>query len=92
MTKKCTNCKNDSFNKSTIPLIASECEAVRTHNIIKRLIFVILILSILLFGSNLAWIIYDKQFEVVSETYDIEQEAEFGSNSCVINGGDLING
>lgn len=98
MTKKCTNCKSKTQNTATdlkeIPLIASECEAIRQHGVINRLIWVCVLLIVLLFGSNLAWTIYEHQFEVVEETYDIdlEQDTEYSNNNCVVNGGNVSNG
>lgn len=95
MTKKCNGCRTQS-TATEIPLISAECEATRQHSIIKRLIVVIALLTVLLFGSNLAWIIYESQFETViettTETYEVVQDTEHGSNNCAINGGEIING
>lgn len=79
-----------------IPFIVYESEAIRNNSIIKKLILVIAILILLLFGSNLSWIVYMSQFENVvettSESYSIEQDTEQGSNNCIIKGGEIING
>lgn len=59
MSKKCTHCKIRATGKTEqIPLIAAECEATRQHTIIKRLIWAVMLLTTLLFGSNLAWVVY----------------------------------
>ena len=62
----------------------------------KRYIFVIVLLILLLVGTNAGWLIYESQFEVVeettTETYTIDQNAETGNNNSVINGGEVING
>lgn len=79
-----------------IPFIVYESEAIRNNSIIKKLILVIAILILLLFGSNLSWIVYMSQFENVvettSESYSIEQDTEQGCNNCIIKGGEIING
>lgn len=60
MSKKCTHCNSISLMRD-IPLVAAENEAMRQHAVIRKLLWVIILLVTLLFGSNLAWIVYDKQ-------------------------------
>lgn len=62
--------------------------AAMTERTIKRLWILIVILVVLLFGTNAAWIVYESQFESVSveQTIDAEQTADGGSNYIV--GGD----
>ena len=57
--------------------------------IIKWLIIVIAMLIILLAGSNLAWIIYENQFEDYSET--VTQETADGDNNYIGEDGIIIN-
>lgn len=48
---------------------------------IKRLWVLIILLIVLLFGTNAAWIYYESQFEEYTITQDVEQEADDnGSN------------
>jgi len=70
----------------TIDILASMAE--RT---IKRLWIVIILLVVLLVGSNIAWIWYESQWEVV-ETTEITQENENGYNNYIGNDGDIYNG
>lgn len=56
MSKKCTHCQQQTLK--TVPLISAECESVRQHLVIKRLILINIVLSILLSG-NFAWNIYN---------------------------------
>lgn len=61
MSKKCTGCKTaQTQNTETkkIPLVAAECEATRQHQIIMYLIYALMVVSVLLFGSNLAWLFF----------------------------------
>lgn len=65
-----------------------EGDMARMERSNKRLWIVIIILIVVLCGSNAAWIIYESQFEVIEETQiDAEQETEEGSNYVI--GGDF---
>lgn len=85
MTKKCTQCNH---NIKDVPFAVSEAEATRQHKTIKYLIIGWIITIVLLFGSNLAWVVYNNQFETVeetvTETFDIIQDTKHGSNNCSI--------
>lgn len=52
----------------------------------KRLWIVVILLILLLVGSNIAWIVYESQFETVTITQDVDQDADDGVNHFV--GGD----
>lgn len=69
------------MNQYSIDAIASMAE--RT---IKRLWILIIILVLLLFGTNAAWVYYESQFETITVSQEVEQDAENGSNRFV--GGD----
>lgn len=53
---------------------------------IKRLWVLIIILVLLLFGTNAAWIVYESQFQTIEYTQEVEQDADSGTNNFV--GGD----
>ena len=53
---------------------------------IKRLWITIILLIILLVGSNIGWLVYESQFEDVTQTIEAEQQADNGRNTIV--GGD----
>ncbi len=92
MSKKCTGCKTRNTETEKISLVSAECEATRQHKIICRLIWVVVLLTVLLFGSNLAWTLYESQFETFTETYEVEKDTEHGNNNCIIKGGEICNG
>lgn len=73
-----------------IPYIAHEAIMARMERIIKRLTIIIILLIILLCGTNAAWIYYESQWEDVTETY-ITQEAYSDSDGTALvnNGGDI---
>lgn len=92
--KTCNNCQTDGANV-TVPYVVHESAMARSERHNKRLWIVILVLIGALIGTNLAWAIYESQFETVetiTEEYDIEQDAEGGNNNSIINGGSIVNG
>ena len=66
--------------------ISVDILAAMAERTIKRLWVLIILLIILLFGTNAAWIVYESQFEEVSVT----QEVETGEGDTRITGvGDI---
>lgn len=91
--KTCTGCEKNAVQG--IPFIVYEKEMTRYERVIKKLWVLIILLIVLLVGTNVSWLIYNSQFETVettSEEYTIEQEAEEGNNNSIINGGEISNG
>lgn len=86
--------KKDVENSLKIPFAVHESAMGRAERHIKSLVWVIVLLIILLVGSNGAWLWYENQFEVVEETTttfeDVVQESAEGNNNIV--GGDFVNG
>ena len=94
MAKTCNSCGTENQN-IVVPYAAHEIAIATSERHSKRLWIVILVLIGSLIASNLAWIIYESQFETVetiTEEYDIEQDAEGGNNNSIINGGSIVNG
>ena len=99
MAKICDSCISkgtaDLKDMPPVPFSAYETASAISERNNKRLWIVILVLIVALIASNLAWIIYEAQFETVettTEEYDIEQDAEGGNNNSIINGGSIVNG
>lgn len=67
-----------------IPYIAHEAIMARMERIIKRLTIIIILLIILLCGTNAAWIYYESQFETVSTS--VSQEAYSDTGDATIYG------
>lgn len=88
MEKTCNGCgTNESL--AVMPIAQHEKDQNRLMKIIKWLVFVIALLIVLLVGSNVGWLIYQSQFEVVEETYqEVIQDAENGENHFI--GGDFV--
>ena len=99
MAKICDSCISkgmaDFKDMPPVPFAAHEAALARSERHNKRLWIVILVLIGALIGTNLAWIIYEAQFETVekiTEEYDIQQDAEGGNNNSIINGGSIGDG
>ena len=95
MSKTCNNCNTAENQNVNVPYVVHESAMARSERHNKRLWIVILVLIVALIGTNLAWIIYESQFETVetiTEEYDIQQDAEGGNNNSIINGGSIVNG
>ena len=91
MAKTCNNC-GDTKTPTSIPYAAHQGIVATMERVNKRLWITLIILIFLLVGSNVGWTIYENQFEEVTESYEISQDAESGNNNSIINGGEIVNG
>lgn len=81
----------------TIPYVVYEQEKVHQHKTNVRWFIITLVLIFALVASNVAWFIYESQFEIVEDTveqyeYEITQECDDGNNNFVGHDGDIVNG
>lgn len=84
MAKTCNSCNTNDM--AVMPIAQHEKDQNRLWSIIKWLIVVIVVLIVLLVGSNIAWIVYENSFEDYVITQDVEQDSDNGTNNFV--GGD----
>ena len=84
----CKSCKVKEQHAEPVPFIVHEGTMARAEITIKRLWITILLLIVLLVGTNGMWIWYESQFEDVA----ISQENEDGYNNFIGNDGDIFNG
>lgn len=85
--------KKDIENSLKIHFAAHESAMARAKRHTKALIWVIVLLIVLLVGTNAGWLIYNSQFEVVEEnTTTITQDNAEGYNNYIENDGDIVNG
>lgn len=93
MAKTCNNCGAESLNVA-VPYVVHESAMARCERHNKKLWVVILVLIGTLIVSNLAWIIYNSQFEFVEETTEtnVTQENDVGDNNYIGNDGDIVYG
>lgn len=74
-----------------IPFIAHEQMMVRMERTNHRLWILCIFLIICLVASNLAWVLYESQWEVYEEQ-TVTQESADGVNNFIGNNGDIYNG
>lgn len=91
MAKTCNSCNTNDI--AVMPIAEHEKDQNRLMGIIKWLIAVIVILIVLLVGTNAGWLWYESTMETVIETTettfeDVVQESNEDSNNIV--GGDMI--
>ena len=92
MPKTCNNCVEKT--PTNVHYVVHESAMARAERQAKRLVAVIILLIVLLVGSNICWIVYENSFEdvITTEEYQTEQDAESGNNNSIINGGEVVNG
>ena len=83
----CESCKSKNPQAKDVPYIVHEAELARAEITIKRQWITILLLIVLLVGTNGAWIWYQSQFEYCQTTQEVMQESDYGDNSFI--GGDV---
>ena len=69
-----------------IPYIAYESGMMRLERANKRTWIICIILIIALVASNLAWIIYERQFETEQITQEVEQDINTGDGDATVIG------
>ena len=79
----CKSCKSKEQPSEAVPFIVHEGTMARAEITIKRLWITILLLIVLLVGTNGMWIWYESQFEDCVTTQEVTQDVENGNNSFV---------
>ena len=82
----CETCKNKPTTPESIPYAAYELAMARAERTAKRLWITIILLIVMLVGTNGAWIWYESQFTDIVTTIEAEQD---GSGVNIVSGGDL---
>ena len=83
----CSNCRNKSADP--VPFAVFECVVSSHKRTVMCLWVVILVLAVMLFGSNLAWVYYESQWEVVQTTETYEATTD-GGGTAIINGDGVV--
>ena len=84
----CTTCKEiRKQQEATISRYAFESTLVSFERTIKRLWIVVIILILLLAGTNAAWIYYESQF--VDESWTYEANTDNGGNAIANGDGEV---
>ena len=83
----CKSCKAKEQHAEPVPFIVHEGTMARAERTAKRLWITILLLIVLLVGTNAGWIWFESQFEYSQTTQEVTQESNHGDNSFI--GGDV---
>ena len=83
MSKTCNNCGTDKKPSSVPYTVLVDFKETAKVNSLKWFI-VCLVLIVLLVGSNIGWLVYESQFEVVEETYTEDYDIEANDNGNAI--------
>ena len=86
----CKSCKVKEQHAEPVPFIIHEGTMARAEITIKRLWITILLLIVLLVGTNAGWIWYCNQWETV-ESWEIMQENDGANNNFIGNEGYITN-
>ena len=85
-----TNCETCKKGAEPVPYIVHESAMARDERTIRRLWVLLLVMLVMLVGTNGLWIYYESQFEDrVEASYDIEQDTDGGGNNYSVIGGDF---
>ena len=84
----CISCKG---NREQIPYIVHEGAMSRMERVNKRLIAIIVLLIVLLVSSNIAWMVYESQFEPCYSSCEIDAEQD-GDGVNIVGGCDVSYG
>jgi hypothetical protein len=77
--------EKDTASNHPIPYIVFEGELARQERTIKRLWILVIILVLLLVGSNGAWLYYESQFNTI-EAIKVMQDVDTDSGNAIVNG------
>ena len=61
----CESCKKVQNAPESVPYIVHESSMARMERQIKRILITVLVLIVMLVGTNGAWLLYNSQFETV---------------------------
>ena len=82
----CKECKEKKADP--VSFVAFESMKATMERTVRRLWILALVLVMLLFGTNAAWIYYESQWEVFETTVEAEQTTDGGGDNYAV-GGDL---
>lgn len=88
MEKKCNHCGTDK-SPASVPYVAHESAMARAERQAKRLVAIIILLIVLLVGSNIGWLVYESSFETVKTNETIIEAEQDGSGVNIVGGGDV---
>lgn len=85
----CNTCKEKQKHAEPVTYLAFESMKATLERTIRRLWILALVLIILLFGTNAAWIYYESQWEVMQTTETYEAMTD-GGGTAIANGSGTV--
>ena len=91
MAKTCNGCGSEGMEMTKVTMSSADWQRneQRHEKREKRHWILEIILVALLVFSNIAWVVYEAQFETVEESTVVEQENDNGDNNYIGNDGDI---
>lgn len=82
------NCDSCTHRPDPVPFAVHESAMARMERTVRRLWILLIMLVVLLVGSNGLWLWYESQFESVTEQweFDVDQDSADGGTNYVIGG------
>jgi len=77
------------MDNKDVPYMVHEGDMVRMERSSRRLWIIVLVLIVLLVGSNIAWLCYENSMEEVSATNEVTQELDTGGGGDAMINGDV---
>jgi flagellar basal body-associated protein FliL len=77
------------MDNKDVPYIVHEGDMARMERSNRRLWIIILVLIVLLVGSNIAWLCYENSMEEVSTTNEVTQELDTSDGGDAMINGDV---
>jgi flagellar basal body-associated protein FliL len=77
------------MDNKDVPYIVHEGDMARMERSNRRLWIIILVLIVLLVGSNIAWLCYENSMEEVSTTNEVTQELDTSDGDDAMINGDV---
>lgn len=85
----CKSCKTERKQVADVPYIVHESDMARLERTIKRLWILLLVVIVLLVGSNIGWMVYENQFEEVTTTESYEATTDDGGTAIANGSGEV---
>lgn len=91
MAKTCNGCGSEGMEMTKVTMSSADWQRneQRHEKREKRHWILEIILVALFVFSNIAWVVYEAQFETVEESTVVEQENDNGDNNYIGNDGDI---
>lgn len=77
--------------KMTVPYIVHESAMARNERHIRRLVIALIVAIVMIFATNIAWLIVWNSYEYVGESTEVSVEGE-GNANYIGEDGEIING